>query len=58
MNCKSDERELPMTKPCRINALFLDIGGVLLTNGWDRNVCARAAEKFHLDQDEFSSAIT
>ncbi len=43
-----------MTKPSRINALFLDIGGVLLTNGWDRNARARAAEKFHLDQDEFS----
>jgi putative hydrolase of the HAD superfamily len=43
-----------MTKPSRINTLFLDIGGVLLTNGWDRNARARAAEKFHLDQDEFS----
>jgi putative hydrolase of the HAD superfamily len=43
-----------MTKPYRINTLFLDIGGVLLTNGWDRNARARAAEKFHLDQDEFS----
>ena len=54
INCKSDGRELPMTKPSRINTLFLDIGGVLLTNGWDRNARARAAEKFHLDQDEFS----
>jgi putative hydrolase of the HAD superfamily len=43
-----------MTKPSRINTLFLDIGGVLLTNGWDRNARARAAEKFHLDRDEFS----
>ncbi|MGO9566361.1 MAG: HAD family hydrolase [Desulfomonilaceae bacterium] len=43
-----------MKKPPRINTLFLDIGGVLLTNGWGRNARARAAEKFHLDQDEFS----
>ncbi len=30
-------------------ALFLDIGGVLLTNGWDRSMRRRAAETFHLD---------
>ncbi len=43
-----------MTKPRLINTLFLDIGGVLLTNGWGRDARARAAEKFHLDEDEFS----
>lgn len=32
-----------------ITTLFLDIGGVLLTNGWDRAMRARAAEHFHLD---------
>lgn len=35
-----------------IEALFLDIGGVLLTNGWDRNSRQHAAEKFGLDYGE------
>ena len=35
-----------------ITTLFLDIGGVLLTNGWDRKARVRAAEKFGLEQDE------
>ncbi|MDD5371071.1 MAG: HAD family phosphatase [Anaerolineaceae bacterium] len=35
-----------------ISALFLDIGGVLLNNGWDRAVRSRAAADFHLDHDE------
>jgi putative hydrolase of the HAD superfamily len=33
---------------------FLDIGGVLLTNGWDRNARQRAAEVFHLDIDDMN----
>jgi putative hydrolase of the HAD superfamily len=32
-----------------IQALFLDIGGVLLTNGWDRAARRRACELFRLD---------
>jgi putative hydrolase of the HAD superfamily len=36
----------------RITTLFLDIGGVLLTNGWDRYSRRDAAEKFELDYDE------
>lgn len=35
-----------------ITALFLDIGGVLLTNGWDHHGCALAAKTFDLDLDE------
>jgi putative hydrolase of the HAD superfamily len=35
-----------------ITTLFLDIGGVLLTNGWDRAARQRAAEAFELDFDE------
>jgi len=35
-----------------VAALFLDIGGVLLTNGWDRHARRRAAERFHLDPDD------
>lgn len=33
-------------------ALYLDIGGVLLTNGWDRGMRKRAAETFALDYAE------
>ncbi len=33
----------------RMKALFLDVGGVLLTNGWDRSMRQRAAATFHLD---------
>jgi putative hydrolase of the HAD superfamily len=32
--------------------LFVDLGGCLLTNGWDRHARARAAEVFNLDHDE------
>jgi putative hydrolase of the HAD superfamily len=37
-----------------ITALFLDLGGVLLTNGWDRNARELAAKTFHLDSKEMS----
>ena len=35
-----------------ITTLFLDIGGVLLTNGWDRGSREAAFEEFSLDKDE------
>ncbi len=35
-----------------ISVLFLDIGGVLLTNGWDRAMRRRAADAFDLDLEE------
>jgi putative hydrolase of the HAD superfamily len=37
----------------KITAMFWDIGGVILTNGWDRHSRRDAAEKFHLDWEEF-----
>jgi putative hydrolase of the HAD superfamily len=37
-----------------ITTLFLDIGGVLLTNGWDNRIQKRAADKFGLDYDEMN----
>jgi putative hydrolase of the HAD superfamily len=43
-----------MTTPSPITTLFLDIGGVLLTNGWDHNIRTRAAKKFSLDYDEMN----
>lgn len=38
----------------RINTLFLDVGGVLLTNGWDRAARQRAAKAFNLDLAEMN----
>lgn len=40
-----------MPKP-RFSTLFFDIGGVLLSNGWDHGERALAAEKFGLDLEE------
>ena len=37
-----------------ITTLFLDIGGVLLTNGWDHNIRRRAADKFGLNYEEMN----
>jgi putative hydrolase of the HAD superfamily len=36
-----------------IRAIFWDVGGVLLTNAWDRTERTAALEHFHLDQEEF-----
>jgi putative hydrolase of the HAD superfamily len=43
-----------MTERTLITALFLDIGGVLLTNGWDRNMRKDAAATFGLDYEEMN----
>jgi putative hydrolase of the HAD superfamily len=37
----------------KITTLFWDIGGVVLTNGWDRGSRRKAADTFHLDYEEF-----
>lgn len=39
-------------KTIKIRSLFLDVGGVLLTNGWDHEARELAISKFHLDADE------
>ena len=41
-----------MKKSSSIMALFLDIGGVLLTNGWDHHARKRAAKNFKLEWTE------
>jgi putative hydrolase of the HAD superfamily len=41
-----------MKKHARITAIFTDIGGVLLTNGWDRGSRRKAVEYFKLDDEE------
>jgi putative hydrolase of the HAD superfamily len=38
----------------KINTLFLDIGGVFLTNGWDRSIREKAIRTFQLNKDEFN----
>ncbi|MEJ2635823.1 MAG: HAD family phosphatase [Calditrichia bacterium] len=43
-----------MPKSENIKSLFLDVGGVLLTNGWDRHARKRAIKNFDLDEDEVS----
>jgi putative hydrolase of the HAD superfamily len=44
-----------MKQTSSIKALFLDIGGVLLTNGWGHHSRLRAAKHFGLDFDELIS---
>jgi len=39
-------------KTTTVTCLFLDIGGVLLTNGWDHHARERAASEFQLDLAE------
>lgn len=41
-----------MKTKTKITCLFLDIGGVLLTNGWDHHARKRAAAFFKLDRAE------
>jgi len=38
-----------------IRHIFFDIGGVLGTNGWDREQRERAVERFNLDAEDFQS---
>ena len=46
--CKRRRNLLP-----QITAIFWDVGGVLLTNAWDREQRQRALEHFKLDEAEF-----
>ena len=50
---KVTEREAgTLMSETAISTLFLDIGGVLLTNGWGRNSRKLAAAKFNLDFED------
>ena len=44
-----------MKPRARITCLFLDVGGVLLTNGWDHHARRRAAKHFKLDYEEMQA---
>ena len=41
-----------MKTETKITTLFLDIGGVLLSNGWGHEFSQQAAKKFQLDAPE------
>lgn len=41
-----------MKRTSSVNTIFTDIGGVLLTNGWDRGSRRKAIELFKLDPEE------
>ena len=41
-----------MKQALPVSTLFLDVGGVLLTNGWDHLARKRAARNFHLNWAE------
>ena len=43
----------PIRAPSPIHALFWDIGGVLLSNGWDRDQRRVVVTEFGLDPDDF-----
>lgn len=42
-----------MATHTKIKTIFTDIGGVLLTDGWNRHARKKAAEMFHLNLDDF-----
>jgi hypothetical protein len=44
-----------MKRSAPITALFLDIGGVLLTDGWDHHARKRAAAHFKLELTELEN---
>ena len=43
-----------ISTPAPVTALFLDVGGVMLTNGWDRKAREAAAKQFGLDLDDLN----
>jgi putative hydrolase of the HAD superfamily len=52
-NVKIQEEEILSVS--EINAIFWDVGGVLLTNAWDHTQRMAALEHFRLDEEEFHS---
>jgi hypothetical protein len=44
--------EKPMQRATAITCVFLDVGGVLLTDGWGRHARKRAATNFKLELAE------
>jgi putative hydrolase of the HAD superfamily len=52
MNHASEIRKRYAMSTTAISTLFLDIGDVFLTNGWDRSARKSASEKFNLNLAE------
>jgi putative hydrolase of the HAD superfamily len=46
---------IPPSVSARINAIYWDIGGVLLTNGWDHHERERVLAEFSIDRDEYEA---
>ncbi len=44
-----------MSRTTEITCLFLDVGGVLLSNGWDHHARKRAAKKFQMELPELEA---
>jgi putative hydrolase of the HAD superfamily len=44
-----------MRRAAPVGTLFVDIGGVLLSDGWDHSARKRAAKEFHLDSVEMET---
>lgn len=44
--------EIRMASSNKISILFLDVGGIILTNGWDCHARQRTIEKFYQDGEE------
>jgi hypothetical protein len=44
-----------MNQPTKITTLFLDIGGVLLSDGWTLDMRGQAAQTFDLDPVQLES---
>lgn len=49
---RPDTRRKMTDKISAITCVFVDIGGALLTNGWDHHARRRAGSKFKLDWGE------
>jgi putative hydrolase of the HAD superfamily len=47
-----------MKKAIKVTTLFVDIGGVLLTDGWSHGASKLAAKKFNLDLEELKKRHT
>jgi putative hydrolase of the HAD superfamily len=45
----------PSAPPSQFDAILFDVGGVMLTNGWDHKERAVVLEHFNLDRAEFES---
>jgi putative hydrolase of the HAD superfamily len=45
----------PPAAPSHFDAILFDVGGVMLTNGWDHKERAKVLEQFSLDRQAFES---